>query len=212
MIYNYKQYESIFFKSFDEKLSSIEDLIEKLKRCREDLNLVWDKYQENPNRIDLIIGNVNLYKLNSIYKYFFKTRDKILIKFNSLFEFVFRKEFNQEKINAIVNAWKDFESTTTYGSYNMSKEFSKKYAESFIIKANDFLKDMNELKDDFDIDLDTEDPFVLTNRGNNYVTPSRKSFDDERSSNFKNRYGDVDPLGEEDWGDEPTRHINSPLS
>jgi hypothetical protein len=201
MIYNYKQYESIFFKSVDDKLSSIEDLIAKLKTCKEDINVARNKHLENPRYINPILGNVPLHKFNAEYRYFFKTRDKVLDEFNSLFEFTFRKNFNQKKINSIVDVWKDFESTIPYGSYSMSMDISKKYANSFIVKANDFLETLDELKNEYDIDLDTKDPFVLTKRNGNFVTPSRKSFDEERILNLKNKYWEVDPLGEEDWED-----------
>ena len=212
MIYNYKQYESIFFKSFDEKLSSIEDLIVKLKKCREDIVLAWNKHRDRRIHQDFLIDfswrYPGFHRLNATYKYFFKTRDKVLDIFNSLLE----EELNQQKIDDIVNVWKDFENTTKYGSYNMTMELAIKCANNFITKANDFLEVLSELKNEYDIDLNTEDPFVLTKRNGDFVTPSRKSFDEERTLNLKNKYWNIDPLGEEDWEDEPTHNINSPLS
>lgn len=76
------------------------------------------------------------------------------------------------------------------------------YSDLIIEGLNKFLSKLDNLKNEFDIDYDTTDKYVLTPReGDNYV-PVRKSVHETRMKNMKNKHFDSDPYGEEIWEDE----------
>lgn len=173
--------ESFFSKSFNERLSFIENLIEKSDDIHDNLIEDWNNYELNFKN--------NKQKIYEKYLFFFKIRNRILYKFINILD---DKKLDQEKIDLLIEKWEDFERTISYGQYDTTNKLSIYYSEQFILLSNNFLKKIEELKKEFIIDLNTKDIFILVKCGGNYITPCRKSFNNIRELKIKNRYYNFD--------------------
>lgn len=194
-------------KNMEEKnaksiLTEIDTLLGDLKIIHEKLKISNAKYLENPDQVpfalfDILgIPSTDLQRFNKDYIDFFKIRNILLKKFNKVIK---NESINQEKINLIVYKWKIFEDNFRYGSYNPTNNISNQFVIDFIKYSNRFIEKINQLKNQFEIDLDTEDKFVLTPISRGFYVPCRNSFHEERMKNMREEHVEVDPFGEENW-------------
>lgn len=196
-----------FKKNIEEKnikniFAEIDKLLTDLKLTHEKVKISHAKFLENPDQFSfrlfdvLGIPSTDLHRSNKDYSDFFTIRNILLKKFNKVIK---NESIDQEKINLIVDKWKKFEDNFKYGSYNSINNISTHFATIFIKYANSFLEKMNELKNKFQIDLDTKDKFVLTPIPRDFYVPVRKSFHEERIKNMRDNHMIIDPFGEENW-------------
>lgn len=178
--------DGYFFPTFDEKIQSVENLILHLEVIRLELT---DLFSKNP---------INFRKLNRSYGNYFEFRVRIIQKLTKLLN----KDIDQNKLNQIVETWKKLEKNLLYGSYNVSRVDGLQYAQITLEKLNKFLKKLSTFKNRFNVDLDTNDKFVLTPKGDILVVPARSSNHIKRMKRMKEEHRDVDPYGEELWADE----------
>jgi hypothetical protein len=187
--------ESLFFKSFEEKLKKIDDLLVKLEMVRQMVGGYYKTWAEDKNR-------KNLRKLNNNYEGYFAIRQTIIKKFIKIIK---NDDLNQNDIDEVIFRWKEFEKNLSYGSYNIQMLAGYHYAEMIIGSLNNFLKSLSDLKKEFNVDCDTEDKFVLSPIVDDKYVPLRRLVHKVRMEKMKNSHINEDPYGEEIWEDEENK-------
>lgn len=178
---------------------TVRDIVNKMSNSdKYEKSIIDDilKYKrEHPNQDfndfadDTYIEHVNL--INKKLLTFLKEKDETLQMFVKI---VKKKKLTQEELDLVVKLWGIFEKRTPLFIYVPFKKLSQELLDKFIANANKFLNILNQLKDKFNIDILTDDEYLIQNN-NSFLVPVRKSI------LYKNRYfTPTDPYGEEDWG------------
>lgn len=188
---NYKTYnESLFFKS------SKEILIELRKNIIE-YEIILDKLI---NLCDMPFKNVYFHsKYHKMYENFFKCRLHIIEKFNKILR---KKDITQEILNSITTLWKKFEkNVTTCGFYNIKNEEGNYLLINTLAELSTSLVLIDDLKNEYNIDIDTKDKFTFCAKTENAYFICRESMKEKFDKIRREKHAGVDPLEEEIWGE-----------
>ncbi len=203
---NYKTYnESLFF-------TSKETLLVELRKDIIEYEIILNKLINLSS-----ISFKNDYFNRMFYTYylkFFKYRLHITEKFNKLLR---KKNITQEVLNSMTTLWKRFEKIITlkYGIYDSKKEEEKYLIINTITELSKFLVLVDDLKNEYDIDINAKDKFTLTTHRSEescyfICRESAQKAIDKKRKEKRAKYTDVDPLGEENWevNENAYYHIN----
>lgn len=189
--------ESIFRRTFDERIDSLKKDILYSIGIGERINALID-----------IPGEMTPWQIvefNDTYLLYFQCKLDIPKKFIKILNV---NKLNQEQINKIVFQWKRYEKEISKGNYNLRRNNGNfgeayKYVKTTLPLLNLILAKFEQLKDEFDIDINTEDKYTIYNGNSDHFyfmcKQSDKTKREEEQKKKNAGHANVDPFGEEQW-------------